>query len=99
MIGAGWKDMISSYRSSFSCSRLMSSLCTMGKGGLEGALRDRLVTHDRIQRTRGRGVGQQAHLLGRANAVIRIWLCRKSRSRRMDARMPPSKDVPTRLRQ
>jgi hypothetical protein len=31
VIGAGWKDMISSYRSSFSCSRLMSSLCTVGK--------------------------------------------------------------------
>ena len=29
MMGAGWKDRISSYRSSFNCSLLISSLCTV----------------------------------------------------------------------
>lgn len=35
-MGGGWKDMISSYSSSLSCSRLMSSLCTE-KGGFVSA--------------------------------------------------------------
>lgn len=38
-MGAGLKDMISSYSSSFNCSRLMSSLCTVAKGNVSDELR------------------------------------------------------------
>ena len=52
-MGAGRKDMISSYNSSLSCSRLMSSLCTDGRNKVEFAL-VRTGTYDQTQRTRGR---------------------------------------------
>ena len=65
VMGGGLKDMISSYNNSFSCSRLISSLCTVDRHtssqkGIETVVAR--ITDDQIRRIQGRGVVQQARL-------------------------------------
>ena len=50
VIGAAWNDMISSYKSSLSCSLLISSLCT-GAESRSGVSNLYSMTHDQIRRT------------------------------------------------
>jgi hypothetical protein len=65
-MGAGLNDMISSYNSSLSCSRLMSSLCTKIRNENGLYTNKRQMSYDRTRRTRGREEGQRVHLLDHA---------------------------------
>jgi hypothetical protein len=64
VMGGGLKDMISSYSNSFSCSRLISSLCTGGRHApSQQTIKETMVariTDDQIRRIQGRGVARRA---------------------------------------
>ena len=64
MMGAGWKDKISSYRSSFNCSLLISSLCTVDT---RSEFRKKLVGQLRTIEF------EELRIEGRGNGLI-IWV-------------------------